>query len=492
MVDPSATEILTRLTAHHIETEKFITDFYAGGFQGLPFDLAVPARDYQRTAGNLMLRVGGLLLADDVGLGKTVSFITILTQVTTRPALVVTLAHLPRQWQREVNRFMPGLSTHIIKQGTPYAFDVPDVIIINYHKLSKWADTLAPLVKSVCFDEIQELRRAESDKYRSAKYIAEHAAFRVGLSATPIYNYGGEFWNVLNVLRPDALGDAGEFGREWCNSTYFHEKSRIENPKAFGNYLRDHGLMLRRTRSEVKREIPAVAKYTQVVDADTATLEAVSKDCAELARIILRGEQEFKGQKLQASEELSNKLRQATGVAKAPYVAAFVRMLIESGEKVVLYGWHRMVYKIWMEALKEFNPVMYTGQESAVQKEASKEAFCTGYSKVLLISLRAGAGLDGLQHACRSVVFGELDWSPGALEQCVGRVARDGQKEPVTVYYLVAESGSDPIMVDVIGLKKNQIEGVRNIETNLFEKAEIDPNKIKRLAEAYLEQLEQE
>jgi len=79
----------------------------------------------------------------------------------------------------------------------------------------------------------------------------------------------------------------------------------------------------------------------------------------ELAKVILSSTQEFQGQKLRATEEFNIMMRQATGIAKAPYVAEFVRMLVESGESVMLYGWHRDVYNIWLERLAEFNPVMY-------------------------------------------------------------------------------------------------------------------------------------
>ncbi|MFH4122341.1 ATP-dependent helicase, partial [Acinetobacter baumannii] len=66
----------------------------------------------------------------------------------------------------------------------------------------------------------------------------------------------------------------------------------------------------------------------------------------ELAKVILSSTQEFQGQKLRATEEFNIMMRQATGIAKAPYVAEFVRMLVESGESVMLYGWHRDVYNI--------------------------------------------------------------------------------------------------------------------------------------------------
>jgi SNF2 family DNA or RNA helicase len=486
-MDDTVRQHVVRLSSGHRETERFIHDFYSDRVPVPPFDLAIPAREYQKEAAVMLHRVKGYLLGDDVGLGKTVSFITALTDPALLPAVVVTLAHLPRQWQEEIRRFAPQLTTYIPKKGTPDKnFNMPDVMILNYHKLAGWAELLSTQVRSVCFDEVQELRRSVSDKYIAAQHLAEGALYRIGLSATPIYNYGGEFFNVINILAPGKLGTAEEFYREWCNG--YGDKSRIREPKAFGAYLKESGIMLRRTRSEVKREIPAVSKFHQTIDADTAALDRVSDSCAELARLILREDKQVKGDKMRASEELSNMLRQATGIAKAPYVANFVKILIENGENVVLYGWHRAVYEIWKEQLSEYNPVMYTGSETSLQKEISKQQFINGHSKVLIISLRAGAGLDGLQHACKTVVFGELDWSPGVHEQAIGRVARDGQKDPVVAYFLVAEHGSDPIVVDVLGIKKGQIEGVRNYDSPLFKKLQRgDGSHMKRLAEAFLQ-----
>ena len=247
--------------------------------------------------------------------------------------------------------------------------------------------------------------------------------------------------------------------------------------------------MLRRTRADVGRELPPLQKFHITIGADNSALNLVSDRCAELARLILRGQDVNRGDTMRASEEMSNILRQATGIAKAPYVADFVKILIENGEKVLLYGWHRLVYEVWLDQLKEFNPVMMTGSESAAAKQQSKEKFISGESQVLIMSLRAGAGIDGLQYCgCKTIVFGELDWAPGVHEQAIGRVNRDGQPDPVCAYFLVAETGSDPVMVDVLGIKKGQIEGVRNHDSPLFEKIEQDPDHIKKLARAYLGQ----
>jgi len=390
------------------------------------------------------------------------------------------------------------LKAHILKKGQPYDIldkdgKLPDVIISNYHKLAGWGETLEPIVKSIVFDECQELRHRGTQKYEAAEMIAHSCDFRLGLSATPIYNYGGEIFNVCNVLCPDALGTWEEFSREWCE--FRGDKYVIDNPAAFGVYARETGVMLRRTRKEVQRELPGVIRVPQWIQTDPEAFKKLKGQAIELAKLILRQNQDFRGQKMQAAGEFDMKMRQATGIAKAPFVADFVRFLVEeNGTPVVLYGWHRDVYEIWLEKLRgnplrgiaDLNPVMYTGSESPKQKEESKQAFLSGKSKVMIISLRAGAGMDGLQEVCHCCVFGELDWSPGVHEQCEGRLHRDGQDEPVTSYYLLADEGSDPVVSDVLGVKKQQIEGIRDPNQELVTKLQVDPDHIKKLAERYL------
>lgn len=498
---PALERLHARASAHR-ERETLVARLLAGMREARPFDLAIPPRSYQRVAADMCLASGGLLLADDLGLGKTCSGICVISEPSARPALVVTLTHLPKQWQAEIKRFAPQLRTHVIKSGPLYnicaprrkrksddgqlslapelAPELPDVIITSYSKVAKWAEHLAPIVRSVVFDEAQELRRSDSAKASAAKHIAESATYRLGLTATPIYNYGDEIFNVIDVVRPGELGTRDEFLREWCSY------DRIVDPKAFGTYVRDAGLMLRRTRADVGRELPELSRVPHQVDCDAAALASIETAATDLAQVILASSGNARGDAMRAAEELSMLVRQATGVAKAPYVAEFVRMLVESGEKVLVYGWHRDVYQIWNERLHDLKPVMYTGSETAAQKEEARRRFVEGESPILIMSLRAGAGIDGLQHHARTIVFGELDWSPGVHDQCCGRLHRDGQAEPVVAYYLIADSGSDPIVADVLGVKSDQAAGIIDPNTDLVEKLQNDGERIKRLAETYL------
>ncbi len=452
------------------------------------FKLALEPREYQRVAANVYLEARGLLLADDLGLGKTCTSICSFTEPRTLPALIVCPAPLTNQWEREVKRFMPKLTTHIIKESKVYRLPQikghnPDVLIISYHKMDGWRDRLAGYIKSVIFDEGQELRHRGSQKYAACKHVASMAEYRLALTATPVYNYGGEIFNVVDVLRPDSLGSWDEFCQEWC--TGWGDKPALKDPAAFGAYLREQHIMLRRTRSEVGRELPAITRTTQYIDCDDSALEAIQGSAGELARIILSSAPMGGMDRMQASSQLDMMVRQATGIAKAPYVAAFVKLLLDNGEAVVLYGWHRQVYDIWMEQLKHYSPAMYTGSESNAKKVQEIKRFVEGQTNLLIVSLRSGAGLDGLQYRARTAVFGELDWSPGVHEQCIGRVARDGQKDPVAAYFLLSNDGSDPMIAEVLGIKRHQSDALRGMEHEAI--SQTAPNDgIRRIAEKYL------
>jgi SNF2 family DNA or RNA helicase len=477
----------------HREREETVLQILSGERPHLPglVEPARPGREYQLTAADLALTTGRLLLADDLGLGKSMSALLTLRDPERLPALIVCPTHLPRQWRDELAKTLPLLRAHIIRSGQPYDIAKrremrghdPDVLIVNYHKLRGWVDHLAGRIRTIIFDECQELRRADSEKYKAAGRIADAADLRLGLSATPVYNYGGEIFNVYSVLAPDALGDRSEFAREWCGEQWFHDKIKIEDPAALGTYLRDQGLLLRRTRKDVGRELPEEVRVTHSIDADEKVHEQLMDGAVDLAKLILTGSRK---EAFTASGDLDWRVRHATGVSKAPYVAEFVRMTLEAEEKVVLFGWHRDVYDIWLDRLADFNPVLYTGSESANQKDESKRRFLDGDARVLIMSLRSGAGLDGLQEQTHVAIFGELDWSPGMHDQCIGRLHRDGQDESVVAYFLVSDVGSDPVMAEVLNLKRMQSEPLRDPDAPLFEAQESNQDRVRKLAEQVL------
>jgi SNF2 family DNA or RNA helicase len=470
----------------------------AAGYSPPKFEMAMHPRPYQAQAGALCLASGALLLGDATGVGKTLSAFTILTDPRALPALYVTLTALPWQVEKMLKRAIPGLRTHIIKKGTPYDLGrMPDVVITSWSKLkSDWASWWGKVgaeggLGAVIFDEMQELRHPDTERYKAASHVAKHARFKLGLSATPVYGAGSQIFNLVEVLRPGALGTWEEFCREFCG-TSGGEKPAVKDPGALGLHLRKMGLMLARSRADVGRELPKIQRIILPIEMDEEPLKNVAGRAAELARIVLRVGGDGLS-KMKASGEIDMLLRQATGIGKAKAVGEFVAMLVESGEQVVVYCWHREVYRILNERLKQWSPAMYTGSESQPQKREAKRRFCDrdapDHTPILLMSLRSAQGLDELQHVCSVIVVAELDFAHAVLLQAEGRIDRDGQTRPVVAYYPIASSGSDPEIIDLLGFKKAQLDGLMRPGEDGVEKAPDQTaiiERVKRLAAGHL------
>lgn len=415
-------------------------------------------RVYQAQAIEVLYRSKSLLVGDDVGLGKTYVGIGACLREECLPAIVVVQTHLVGQWKEKIESFS-NLRTHCIKGTQPYSLPPADVYIIKYSCLAGWVNVFAEkYFKMAIFDEVQELRTGtSSNKGFAAEVLAQNTEWRLGLSATPMYNYVNEIWNILDILKEHCLGTYPEFQREWGGETVGMNKIVVKHPDALGTYLRENYLFLRRTKADVGQALAPVNKIVETVGYDEKTVKNAEELAAKLAVKATYGQFVERGQ---AARELDIMVRHMTGVSKAKYVAEFVRILLESGEPVLLAGWHRDCYDIWLDELAEFNPVMYTGTESDTQKERAKRMFLSGESNLFIISLRSGIGLDGLQYRCSTAVIGELDWSPQVHHQVIGRLDREGQENPVMAIFLCSNSGSDPLIVDMLALKSSQSQGV--------------------------------
>lgn len=423
-----------------------------------------------------------LLLLDDVGLGKTISALGVVCDPAFRPAAIVVEPHLADQWLEEYVETFTTLRGHIIKKTTPYDLPWADLYIFKYSNIFGWTDIAATgLFKSVIFDEIQSLRGGSGTaKGRAARVFVDHAELRMGLTATPIYNCGAEIFQVVEFVEPGALGSAGEFWTEWCSGG---SDGAVKDPKALGTYLRELQLVVRRTEDDVDGQMPPVNTISHVIGHDEQVADDAEQRAHALAIKVTTGSFVERGS---AARELDMFARHTTGVAKAKHVAAYVRVLLEAGVPLLLTGWHRDVYDIWLDDLADFRPIMYTGSETTAQKNKAKRAFIEGESDLFILSLRSGAGLDGLQKRCSTVVFGELDWSPQVHKQVIGRLRRPGQTHQVDAIYLHSDFGSDPLMVEVLGVKASQ---ARNIVDPLAgaETVFSDESRIQALARMFLE-----
>lgn len=488
---------LRSLSAKHLVMMKRCSDIIEGKVKPAPIRFArgESPRDYQLLAAALFTTNQSLLLADDVGTGKTVSAISSLLQPDIRPACVILPGHLIIQWKAALKRFVPQLKVHVIDQMMPYDLRlivtcpsceavvdmrhdrtrngacpickrvipqntprrVPDVTLLAYSKMLEWGSFISSNCRSLIIDEAHALRGGDKTKrWEVCVSMCRRIPYKLLMTATPIFNLGGEAWNLLECSHPGLLGPKDEFNFNWCHSV--NGKYAISDPAAFNSYLTSTNVMLRRTAKELGIPVHDCQLIHQTVEADASVFANATTEAEELARLLLEGAaSRTKGVDMM---EFGNMMRQATGLAKASSVAEFTKGLLEQGESVVLFAYHHACHDIYMEKLKDWNPVRYTGRESAAEKNAAVERFIRGDSKVICISLRAGEGLDGLQQASCTVVVGEFDWTWAVLKQNVGRIAREGQTRPCLAYLLSAEFGFDPTVMQLLGLKRDQLNGI--------------------------------
>ena len=412
---------------------------------------------FQKQGLGFMLSTRRCLLADEMGLGKTVQALAFLATSAAYPAILVVPPHLIRNWQREVERFLSPdgrLRVHVIRGLTPYPLPEADIYIIHYLLLRGWKDVLPEQgFRTAVFDEIQELRRNGTGKYSAASLLSEACENCIGLSGTPIYNNGGEIWNVVNIIDFHFLGDWESFSREWC---YGYNNAVVAKPELLGEHLRGEGLMLRRLKSDVLTQLAPKRRLVQEIDWDDAVYRELMTPVARQLQLLRATDDPSRRAIIE--DAISQTQRQATGIAKAPFVCAFVRALLEGGEKVLLMAHHHAVMDIYRRELKAFGPMFITGRETDRQKDEAAAAFMAGKTDLLCISLRSASGLNLQRATC--VVFGELDWSPAVHSQAEDRAHRIGQRDSLLCYYLVSPKGSDRDMQDALGLKVSQFVAI--------------------------------
>ena len=446
-------------------------------------------REFQKEGLSFLLANPRTLLADEMGLGKTVQALACLAAAKEFPALIVVPPHLLRNWQTEITRFLrlegKPARVCVLTGLKPYQPPEADVYIIHYLLLRGWKQTLPQMgFKAVVFDEIQELRHGGTEKYSAASLLAEECERVIGLSGTPIYNKGSEIWNVVNILDYHCLGDWESFTRAWCDGYGNH---LVRNPALLGEHLRREGLILRRTKEEVLAELPPKRRLVQEIDSDDKVYRELMRPVMDQLGSLLALHPDAKERAL-LEEQVGRGERQATGVAKAPFVAAFVRALEDSGEKVLLFAHHHAVMDIYRRELAAYRPVFITGRESTTQKEEAVARFMEGKTNLCVISLRAASGLNLQRASC--VVFGELDWSPAVHSQAEDRAHRMGQKDSILCYYLVAPQGSDRDMQDALGLKVSQFVALMGDQTPALSSVQDAQKAAKAHIEAMLKQYE--
>jgi SNF2 family DNA or RNA helicase len=378
-------------------------------------------------------------------------------------ALVVVPRSLVFNWKQEVAKFAPDLKvldhTGVNREKTTPAFGDYDLVITTYGTLRNDAAAFATFHFDTCvLDESQAAKNANTETAKAVRLI--NADHRLALSGTPVENHLGELWTLFDYLNPGMLGRGSV------------SASGLRNPDAETREVLSKALrpfILRRTKDQVAKDLPAKTEQTVYCDLEPAQRELYNElrehyRQSLLATVDKVGLNRSKIQVLEALLRLRqaachpgllDKKREKESSAKLDVLMPQLAELAESGHKSLVFSQFTTLLAIVRKQLDE-KGIAYEYLDGKTRDRAARvERFQNNPDcKLFLVSLKAGGV--GLNLTAAEYVF-LLDpwWNPAVESQAIDRSHRIGQTKPVFAYRLIAR---DTVEEKVLALQKSKRE----------------------------------
>ena len=413
---------------------------------------------FQRTGVQEIERWNGrVLLADDMGLGKSAQALSWLysTPKDCFPALIVIPASLKINWQREAAMWAPGYSVETLSgRGPKPGWNADADIIINYEILGDWLDVLKGLnFQTIIADEFHLCKNMKAKRTQAFMNIVRDAPFFIPLTGTPVLNNPFDLWPILNALDPFNWGNMRWYQQAYCKPKLRGGKTVYGSSKSLADLherLVKTGMIRRlKTDPDIGLQLPKKERHVipLAIDNMKAYRAAEEKYMAWANGINLKGNAVSAFSKIQELKRLAYE-------GKEKEIISLIKDVIDGEEKkLVVIGYHRDVIERLNQKFKG-RVVRVQGGMSAKQKQEAVDAFQNDPSIDLFTGNIRAAGVGHTLTASHITFTIELDWNPMNHDQAEDRTNRIGQKEEyVFSYYLVA---AKTIEEDIIEIQDNK------------------------------------
>lgn len=408
---------------------------------------------YQAKAAAWMSPLKSALLADEVGVGKTMSAISACDTIHATRILVLCPGIARENWVEEfydcqtMDRLvMPILGTKVLPDA--------DVLVVSFSLIRQFK-VLKYLLSIdwdvLIIDEAHYLKNPVSIQTRAVYGnncnghfgLASKAKHVWLLSGTIMPNHPGEIWSHAAALFPDV--SQGMTYNQWVNR-YCVKKAKKSSAIIGVNKENEAELLgnlkpfaIRRLKKHVLPDLPPLTFGHVTVLPDK--LPPRTEEVDQIERVVLaalakveKGKTDEAMAAIKAADEIHlASLRKWTGIAKAPAVADYLLEELNAGlDKVVVFAIHQEVIETLLAKLPD--SVALYGPVSNAQRQHYIKAFqgkVEGFSpRVIIIQMDIGSAVLTLTQAC-NVVFAESSWVPKDMEQAAARCHRNGQTRPV-------------------------------------------------------------
>lgn len=504
VIQPEETELQADDSTHYRQTKLFLETIFRNSSHysehiEIAHKAAIRGANYQfeSTIKALSLPQPKILIADAVGLGKTVQVGIFLAELIRRgkgkKVLVVTPKSILAQFQQEIwarfaiplvrldSQGIARIKTEIPSNKNP--FDYYDKVIVSIDTLKNNAKFRHYLEKVkwdiVAIDECHTVANVASQRGGLAKFLSERTQAMVLTSATPHNGKRENFANLISMLDPTAIPYDGEFTKEDIQPLYVRRfKKDIEDE--VGDAFRDRitskiDCPLNPDEEEALRIIQEFKVVAQEESAGSSTFGAIlfsiglfkaymSSPKACLETVIKRIDKAIdEDGVIEHLEELKDVLEKIVAQKSDSKYNQLLFKLDQMGwkgkksdERIIIFAERRATlneleknlkedFKLNDNAVVQFNGSLTDTQQQDILEDFSKE------DSTIRLFLASDAGSQGvnLHYFCNQMFNYDIPWSIITLDQRNGRIDRFGQTKTPFIYYLIAESQSEDVQGDI-------------------------------------------
>lgn len=489
----------------NMETRMMVPDFdglLAPGF--LPELTALP---HQLEAARRVVEEmnGKAILADEVGLGKTIEAGLVLKEYLIRglvkKVLILAPASLVSQWESELNTkfYIPAVA-----QKKLYAWDQYDIVVssIDTAKRSPHREKIYEQdYDLVIIDEAHKLKNHKTKNYEFARHLKKK--FCLLLTATPIQNRLDEMFHLVSLLKPGHLGNEGQFADQFKKGDRqvqnHHHLIKLMNKVMIRNRRQDTGVQwtarkvesVKITFTEEERSLyEALEQFvrSQPDDIRSAfsllTLQREACSSKEAVFFTLKNmAKNLYGDGADFPENFQHVLAQLQKIEQNSKAQKALELVQSINDKVIIFTEYRatQLYLQWFFKQHGISSVPFRGGFKRGKKDWMKQLF-QQHAQVLIATEAGGEGLN-LQF-CHHVINFDLPWNPMRLEQRIGRVHRFGQTEDVHIYNFSIEDTIEDRILQLLYEKIHLFEQAVGQLDDILEKMDI-PNMQEHLTDIF-------
>lgn len=441
--------------------------------------------DYQEEGIQYGLNHPNFLLLDKPGLGKSLQLIHIAEELKNAGKIshclvICGINTLKENWGKEIekhsNLTYKILGKKVSKNGKVTYGSLPERIselkkpletfflIANIESLrsDELLDEIINGVNSfdmIIFDEIHKSVNPTSQQGANTLKLSPHSKYKIGATGTLLLNNPIDAYIPLTFIGANR-STYTNFKNLFCTYNKFNMIIGFKNTSLLKDIIKKNSL--RRDKSllnlppkirvdeYVEMNPSQLALYEDVVNNIKEDIDKIKLNTTNLLSKIARLRQVTACPSILTSKEIES--------SKVERACDLTHQIVENGDKVVIFSTFKQTVDDLKNKLKEYNPLVGTGDISDVEISENIDKFQNDPECKVFIGTHSKMGTGVTLTAASYLIFIDTPYTFALLEQAEDRIYRIGTKKSVTIYNLITKDTVDERVAEIVNDKKAMSE----------------------------------